>query len=75
MYNLVFWHNICSEKCSFLTLEPAVIQFVLCHLVQCGKTALHHAARFGDKQMVQTLLKGDADVNATDEVGNWLRLP
>ena len=59
-----------SEKCSFLTLEPAVIQFVLCHLVQIGKTVLHHAARYGHEQVVRTLLKGDADVNATDKVGN-----
>ena len=68
MYNLVFWHG--SEKCSFVTLEPAVIQFVLCHLVQSGATALHHAAGDGHEQVVQTLLKGDADVNATGEVGN-----
>ena len=47
-----------------------MIQFVLCHLVQSGKTALHRAAGDGHEQVVQTLLKGDADVNATDKVGN-----
>ena len=47
-----------------------MIQFFLCHLVQSGETALHHAARYGHEQVVQTLLKGDADVNATDKVGN-----
>ena len=52
-----------------------MIQFVLCHLVQFGKTALHHAARCGHEQVVQMLLEGDADVNATDEVGNLRRLP
>ena len=52
-----------------------MIQFFLCNLVQFGKTALHHAARYGHEQVVQTLLKGDADVNATDKVGNLRRLP
>ena len=47
-----------------------MIQLVLCNLVQSGKTALHHAAGNGHEQVVQTLLTGDADVNATDEVGN-----
>ena len=70
MYNVVFWHCMGSQMCSFLTLEPAVIQFVLCHLVQFGETALHDAAGDGHEQVVQTLLKGDADVNATGKVGN-----
>ena len=47
-----------------------MIQFFLCNLVQFGKTALHHAARYGHEQVVQTLLKGDGDVNATHKVGN-----
>ena len=45
-----------------------MIEFLLYHFVQDGETALHDAAWKGHEQAVQTLLKMDADVNATGKV-------
>ena len=64
----VFCYDTGKEKCGFLTVEPAVMEFLLYHFVQVGKRALHYAAWNGHEQVVQTLLKMDADVNATGKV-------
>ena len=37
--------------------------------LQDGKTALNHAARWGDIKTVKVLLAAGADVKATDKVG------
>ena len=39
-----------------------------CYFVQDGDTALHDAACNGHEGVVQRLLKGDANVNATGQV-------
>ena len=41
---------------------------VTCILLQEGSTALHHAARSGQVQAIETLIRSGADVNALDEV-------
>ena len=37
-------------------------------LLQSGSTPLHAASRRGNEQVIETLIKAGADVNATDEV-------
>ena len=37
-------------------------------LLQSGSTPLHAASRRGNEQVIETLIKEGADVNATDEV-------
>ena len=41
---------------------------VTCILLQFGKTALHHAARWGYVQAIEVLIRLGADVNALDKV-------
>ena len=41
---------------------------VTCILLQFGRTALHESARRGNTELVATLIRSGADVNALDKV-------
>jgi len=41
---------------------------VTCILLQDGSTALHEAARRGNTELVATLIRSGADINALDMV-------
>ena len=41
---------------------------VTCLLLQDGSTALHEAAMWGNTELVATMIRSGADVNAPDKV-------
>jgi len=44
------------------------LQYMTCILLQLGKTALYWATAYGHVQVVETLIRLGADVNALDKV-------
>ena len=43
---------------------------VTCILLQLGRTALHHAATWGQVQAIETLIRLGVDANALDRVSS-----
>ena len=58
------------EKGTFSQIGSQLMKsyHVTCILLQSGRTALHHAAGWEQVQLIETLIKLGADVNALDKV-------
>ena len=66
-----YWNHICLQFYEFY-LDHISFPLHSLSYVQGGRIALHKAARFGQTSVTRYLVELGVNVNATDDVSQWI---